>query len=749
MERIRPWRLLAVICTAALSLSLAHAQVVGRINFQGHLTDSAGQGITGDSTIVFSLYDVPAGGTPLWSETHLVTVNNGVFAVDLGQPGNELNPADFAGNRFLGIRVASDPEMTPRLQITADALALRASLAEDSLRLDGRTAADLDQSEHVVDVANPHGVSAAQVGAIGPTELAAHADNVSAHHVKTVDASELTTGLLADNVIPPDITRDIELTWSNIADIPEGFADGTDDDSGGDITAVQAGNGLSGGGISGEISLEIAVPLNLAAATSRVNAIVSGTNTGNGYGVHGWSASNFGVYGFSPVSPGVQGYSTNNAGVSGLNASWGNEGKLGDNSYGVYGKAMSSLGAGVYGIHNATANKGILGTQQEGVYGLSSVSSGIGVAGVHLGDGTGVFGQSSDGYAGDFDGVLRVSKAGGPQLIIHDTDDGSSKPGIQFTNNSLQYFAGDDLTEEVFGIYSLFSSSREHDTELRVHGRAGDSWGTYISLTHDGTDGYLGTDVGDLILNPAGNIGIGTNSPVDKLEVQGGGLTLDGAEGLSIIRFRQNDTMKWTLFTAPWLGSDDLRIRNESRAVDVVAIDSDTNNVGIKTNTPTEALEVNGNIRTSGEVIWTPKTSYCFIPPYAFQPQHGSMSYSGWWDTLRNTSDLVSISFYAPVELPHGAIVVNVSCWWTDRSASNGEVTMIRFLPSSGSYTTMATLTSQWNDSERHMSYDDSISVANINNNVYGYALSLHLPAGADDVFFHGVRIEYVTTGPH
>lgn len=84
--------------------------VQGRLKSNGLLAN-------GDYNMVFSIYDVATGGTPLWQETHYnVSVTNGYFSVILG----ESTPLalDFNEQYWLGIKVNDDNEMTPRVKLT-------------------------------------------------------------------------------------------------------------------------------------------------------------------------------------------------------------------------------------------------------------------------------------------------------------------------------------------------------------------------------------------------------------------------------------------------------------------------------------------------------------------------------------------------------------------------------------------------------------------------------------------------------
>jgi hypothetical protein len=117
---------------------------------------------------------------------------------------------------------------------------------------------------------------------------------------------------------------------------------------------------------------------------------------------------------------------------------------------------------------------------------------------------------------------LDISANQGPNLIIRDSDGGSGRPGIQFSNNNIHYIGGDDGSEEVFGFYSGYGNNRTYAARLNVHGPAAGNWGYYIGFTHDGKHGRINTDNGYLILEPAGkSVGINTDDPTQILDVNG------------------------------------------------------------------------------------------------------------------------------------------------------------------------------------------------------------------------------------
>jgi hypothetical protein len=357
----RPRRpLTALFLAATLSAPPAGAAPAGTaFTYQGRLVEN-GTPPTGPYDLQFTLYDVPVGGAPLFPPLVVddVAVAAGLFTVSL-----DFGATAFAGEaRFMEIGVRPGASGGPFTPLTG----------RQELR------------------PTPNALAAPWSGVHG--KPAGFADDVD---------NDVLGGLAC---APGEVAKWNGSAWGCSADA----------DSGGDITAVTAGAGLTGGGASGAVTLQAdfagtgsaatvphsdhdhfgqgwtgSAPNGLsvqnASTANQASALRGNASAGTGFtmGVFGSNASNsgIGVFGTAP-SFGVEGVST---GTSGL-------------AYGVYGSINSDQGAGVQGYSGATTGSGT------GVSGTSlSTAGGIGVYGQSLattGFTAGVWGQtfSPGGY---------------------------------------------------------------------------------------------------------------------------------------------------------------------------------------------------------------------------------------------------------------------------------------------------------------------------------------------------------------
>lgn len=105
---------------------LASAQVPSMINYQGLLMNDDGSYPDTTVFLTFTIYDAPADGTALWTETQIdVEIENGLFEVKLGSAAPLSASVFSASNRWLGIVVGTGMEIYPRIQLVAVPYAMR------------------------------------------------------------------------------------------------------------------------------------------------------------------------------------------------------------------------------------------------------------------------------------------------------------------------------------------------------------------------------------------------------------------------------------------------------------------------------------------------------------------------------------------------------------------------------------------------------------------------------------------------
>jgi hypothetical protein len=261
---------LSITFVAGLALLLFHATTHGQtstLNYQGRLNDGAGPA-NGSYDLRFTLYSVAASGSPVALPlTNTATVvSNGLFTVTL-----DFGSAVFDGSdRWLEVAArtngaASFTALTPRQRIASAPYATQARNAE---LLGGTNGTAFAAAAHT------HAASAITSGAVSP-----------ARGGTGLDTSATTAGSLLRaaggglwTTVPPTVNGQV-LKLSG--GVPTWAAD---NDSGGTVTSVGTGTGLTGGPImnSGTLSIDTAVVPRLG-ASNNFAGVNTFSNTSNSF----------------------------------------------------------------------------------------------------------------------------------------------------------------------------------------------------------------------------------------------------------------------------------------------------------------------------------------------------------------------------------------------------------------------------------------------------------------------------------
>jgi len=120
-----------------------YAAIPQIIGYEGRLTNSSGDPVITSKTFTFKIYSVETGGSPVTNGTSIETItpdSNGIFNAAIAFQSGVFDGA----NRWMGVQVGSDSEMTPRIQIASAAHAyktLQADQADNSTTAAGKSIA--------------------------------------------------------------------------------------------------------------------------------------------------------------------------------------------------------------------------------------------------------------------------------------------------------------------------------------------------------------------------------------------------------------------------------------------------------------------------------------------------------------------------------------------------------------------------------------------------------------------------------
>ena len=194
-----------------------------------------------------------------------------------------------------------------------------------------------------------------------------------------------------------------------------------------------------------------------------------------------------------------------------------------------------------------------------------------------------------------------------------------------------------------------------------------------------------------MFIDSSQNVGIGTSSPGNKLEVHSGTTNVAGV-------FKSSDNQAWisvqddasgtygALFGTDSDENHDIVLADRSANKRLV-VSTTTGNVGIATNSPSEKLEVTGNIKLSGNLdIGGSVQKQIQVFPMNFVDDLGTDKH--FMPFVTNTEQTVNYQEEAAMVMPADGRVVSVTVHYAQMHGSDGNITVgIETSPCGQAYT--------------------------------------------------------------
>jgi len=423
---------LAVLIAASLSgVAGAQTPLGTTFTYQGQLK-SDGSPANGSFNMEFRLFDVPAGGAPLATQTLPgVGVANGLFTVQL-----DFGAAYNGNKRWLDVTVAGTP-LVPRQELTAAPNALFASNAN---QLDG-----LDSTAFLTAVPNP---------------LTLSGSNAS-HIIRGENASSSagSTGVSGISTAAGGQTYGGDFRSSS----PVGFGVyGV-----GGVGVFGESINTSGGGYGGYFQSPSTSGTGVFGKATPLTGLTHGgwfeTHSTDGRGLlgiaHASTGDNVGVFGQSNsvAGRGVNGLATAATGVT----------------FGVIGESHSTDGRGVFGIAHASTGGNY------GVFGQSNSPAGYGVYSLGNMHATGVISGNASGLT-NFPVPFSLTGSGAHVLSAQNTSPDSGAAVLGLATAATGTTIGgrfESASDEGIGVLGISTTTMNNGYTSGVHGQAASSIG--------------------------------------------------------------------------------------------------------------------------------------------------------------------------------------------------------------------------------------------------------------------------------
>jgi len=261
-----------MVCSLGLTQTVPNV-----IDYQGSLTDTDGLPVEGTVSLTFGIYSSETDGTLLWSETqNPVAVTDGLFHVLLGSVTPLPESLFDSPDRWIGLAVEGEDEMSPRTRLASVPFALVAANPGPVGPQGDTGPAGPQGPQGVQGPPGPVGGSDGQLiynnagsaaGAavyyddttnrlgVGTTSPAARLDVAGTARVSGL---QMPTGAAVNKVLRSDAIGNG--SWQTLASMGAG-----------DITAVYADDGLTGGETLGEAHLNVGAGTGIIADADAVS----------------------------------------------------------------------------------------------------------------------------------------------------------------------------------------------------------------------------------------------------------------------------------------------------------------------------------------------------------------------------------------------------------------------------------------------------------------------------------------------